>query len=281
MASRGWAEIDTNFPTMQQRVADEIGRRIVAGVWQPGDPLPVEDALASQIGVSRGVLREAVKSLVAKGMLRVRPRTGTRVLPPDHWNHLDPDVLRWKQAGDAAALLRDTGELRRIVEPEAARLAAERAGPDAVRALSDALAAMEAAAASPARGGYVEADIAFHRALLDAGGNRLLGSLGRAVEIALQHSFDVSTQTPGAVETSLPGHRAVVHAVEARDADAAAAAALGIIEAAQQEIARSPGKPEEPGKPGEPEEPGEPGKPEERGKPEESRERGEPGGHPA
>ncbi|MEU3760221.1 FadR/GntR family transcriptional regulator [Streptomyces albogriseolus] len=248
MASRGWTEIDTNFPTMQQRVADELGRRIVAGAWQPGAPLPVEDALASEIGVSRGVLREAVKSLVAKGMLRVRPRTGTRVLPPDHWNHLDPDVLRWKQAGDAAALLRDTGELRRIVEPEAARLAAERAGPDDVRALHDALAAMESAAASPARGGYVEADIAFHRALLDAGGNRLLGSLGRAVEIALRHSFDISTQTPGAVEASLPGHRAVVRAVEARDPDAAAAAVLGIIEAARQEIARSPGMPGETGR---------------------------------
>ncbi|MEU5204556.1 FadR/GntR family transcriptional regulator [Streptomyces pseudogriseolus] len=243
MASRGWAEIDTNFPTMQQRVADDLGRRIVAGAWQPGSPLPVEDALASELGVSRGVLREAVKSLVAKGMLRVRPRTGTRVLPPEDWNHLDPDVLRWKQSGDAAVLLRDTGELRRIVEPEAARLAAERACPDDVRALNDALAAMEAAAASPARGGYVAADIAFHRALLDAGGNRLLGSLGRAVEIALRHSFDVSTRTPGAVEASLPGHRAVVRAVEAGDPDAAAAAVLGIIDAARQEIARSPAKP--------------------------------------
>ena len=79
-------------------------------------------------------------------MLHVRPRTGTRVLSPEHWNHLDRDVLRWKQAGDATALLRDTGELRRI--------------------------AMEVAAARPARRGYVEADIAFHRALLDAGGNR-------------------------------------------------------------------------------------------------------------
>ncbi|MEV5269523.1 FadR/GntR family transcriptional regulator, partial [Streptomyces werraensis] len=97
---------------------------------------------------------------------------------------------------------------------------------------------------SPERGGYVEADIAFHRALLDAGGNRLLGSLGRAVEIALQHSFDISTQTPGAAEASLPGHRAVVRAVEARDPDAAAAAVLRIIEAAQQEIARSPGRPD-------------------------------------
>ncbi|WP_329132000.1 FadR/GntR family transcriptional regulator [Streptomyces sp. NBC_00670] len=247
MASRGRAEIVVEFLTMHQRVVDELGRRIAGGEWEPGGPLPVEDVLAAEIGVSRGVLREAVKALVAKGMLRVRPRTGTRVLPPEQWNHLDRDVLRWQQAGDAAALLRDTGELRRIVEPAAARLAAERAGPGEVRVLYDCLAAMEAAAAAPGRRGYVEADTAFHRALLDAGGNRLLGSLGRAVDIALEHSFHVSTRTPGAVEASLPRHRAVVRAVEARDPDAAAAAVLAIIEAADQEIARSPGRPGPPG----------------------------------
>ncbi|MFJ8142339.1 FadR/GntR family transcriptional regulator [Streptomyces sp. NPDC096013] len=243
MASRGRAEIVAHFPTAHQRVVDELGRRIVGGAWDPGDPLPVEDALAAEIGVSRGLLREAVKALVAKGMLHVRPRTGTRVRPPEHWNHLDPDVLRWKQAEDATALLRDTSELRRIVEPEAARLAAERAGPDEVRALYEALAAMEAAAANPARSGYIEADIAFHRALLDAGGNRLLGSLGRAVGIALEHSFLLSTQTPGAVEASLPAHQAVVDAVAARDPATAAAAVMAIIEAAEQEIAQSPGLP--------------------------------------
>ncbi|MFJ6646242.1 FadR/GntR family transcriptional regulator [Streptomyces sp. NPDC091290] len=243
MTSRGRTQTMGHFPTTHQRVVDLIGQRIVDGAWEPGAPLPVEDALSSEIGVSRGALREAVKSLVAKGMLHVRPRTGTRVLPPEHWNHLDPDVLRWKQTGDAAALLRDTSELRRIVEPAAARLAAERADPGHVRALRDALTAMETAAAHPGRSGYVEADIAFHRALLDAGGNRLLGSLGRAVEIALEHSFVISTQTPGAVEASLPGHRAIVRAVEAHDPAAAATAVQALIEAAEQEIARSPGMP--------------------------------------
>ncbi|MFE6286202.1 FadR/GntR family transcriptional regulator [Streptomyces sp. NPDC057877] len=231
---------------MHQRVVDELGQRIVGGAWEPGQPLPVEDALATEIGVSRGALREAVKALAAKGMLEVRPRTGTRVLAPEHWNHLDRDVLRWKQAGEPTALLRDTGELRRIVEPEAARLAADRAGPDDVRALYDALAAMETAAARPERGGYVEADIAFHRALLDASGNRLLGSLGRAVDIALEHSFHVSTQTPGAVEASLPAHRAIVDAVAAGDPAAASAAALALVEATEQEIAESPGLPRDP-----------------------------------
>ncbi|MHC3475003.1 FadR/GntR family transcriptional regulator [Streptomyces sp. 7R007] len=243
MASRERAEIVVHFRTMHQRVVDELGRRIAGGVWEPGHPLPVEDVLATEIGVSRGVLREAVKALVAKGMLDVRPRTGTRVLSPEHWNHLDRDVLRWKRAGDATALLNDTAELRRIVEPEAARLAAERAGPDDVRALHDALAAMEAAAAQPGRSGYVEADIAFHRALFDASGNRLLGSLGRAVDIALEHSFHVSTQTPGAAEASLPVHRAVVEAIAAHDPTAAAAAVRTIIEAAEKEIAQSPGLP--------------------------------------
>jgi DNA-binding FadR family transcriptional regulator len=228
---------------MHQRVVDELGRRIVEGVWEPGETLPVEDVLAAEIGVSRGVLREAVKSLAAKGMLRARPRTGTRVLPPGHWNHLDRDVLRWQQDGDPALLLRDTGELRRIVEPAAARLAALRAGADDLRALREALAAMEEAADRPGRAGWVEADIAFHRALLDASGNRLLGSLGRAVDIALEHSFAVSTQTPGAALGSLPAHRAIVAAVEARDPAAASAAVLGIIDAAQREIAASPGLP--------------------------------------
>lgn len=229
------------FRTMHQRVVDELGRRIVDGVWEPGQPLPVEDALATDIGVSRGVLREAVKALVAKGMLHVRPRTGTRVLSPEHWNHLDRDVLRWKQSGDSTALLRDTSELRRIVEPEAARLAAGRAGPVETNALYDALAAMETAAARPGLSGYIEADLAFHRALLDASGNRLLSSLGRAIDIALEHSFLVSTQTAGAVQASLPAHRAIVDAVATGDAAAAAAAVLEIIEAAERDIAESPG----------------------------------------
>ncbi|MFD5320337.1 FadR/GntR family transcriptional regulator [Streptomyces sp. NPDC127098] len=243
MTSRGWAKIVMRYRTMHQRVVDELGRRIVGGGWEPGRPLPVEDALATEIGVSRGALREAVKALAAKGMLQVRPRTGTRVLPPEQWNHLDRDVLRWQQEGDSAAMLRDTGELRRIVEPEAARLAAARARPAEVRALTDALAAMEEAATRPGRAGYVEADIAFHRALLDASGNRLLGSLGRAIDIALQHSFAVSTRTPGAVEASLPAHRAIVAAVAGGDAEAAAAAVLGIIESAEREIAASPRSP--------------------------------------
>ncbi|MFC7303433.1 FadR/GntR family transcriptional regulator [Streptomyces monticola] len=239
MTSRGGTKIVVDNRTTHQRIVDELGRRIVAGAWEPGRPLPVEDALAEETGVSRGALREAVKALAAKGMLQVRPRTGTRVLPAAHWNHLDRDVLRWQQAGDSEALLHDTGELRRIVEPEAARLAAARAHADDVRALYDALSAMESAAGEPEREGYVEADCAFHRALFDASGNRLLGSLGRAVDVALEHCFAVSTRAPGAVEGALPAHRAVVEAVESGDPAAASKAVLRIIDATEREIAES------------------------------------------
>lgn len=227
------------YRTMHQRVVDELGRRIVNGLVEPDRPLPVEDTLAAELGVSRGVLREAVKALAAKGILLTRPRTGTRVLPREHWNHLDRDVLRWQQTSDPRRLLRDIGELRRAVEPEAARLAAGRAGPGHTRAMFEALAAMESAASRPELDEYLEADIAFHRALLDASGNRLFGSLGRALDVALEHSFAVSSQTPGAVEASLPPHRALAEAVEHGRSAEASAAILAIIESAEQEIARS------------------------------------------
>ncbi len=231
------------YRTKHQLVVHELGRRIVKGQLKPDRPLPVEDTLATELGVSRGALREAVKVLAAKGMLHSRPRTGTRVLPRDQWDHLDRDVLHWQRACEPRELLRDTGELRRAVEPEAARLAAGRAGPGHIRTMFEALTAMETAAGQPDLGEYVEADMAFHRALLDASGNRLLASLGRALDVALQHSFAVSSQTPGAVEASLPAHRAIAEAVEGGRPSEASAAILTIIESAEREIARSPGLP--------------------------------------
>lgn len=246
-ASRGWTKIVEQYRTKHQRVVDELGRRIVKGLLAPDRPLPVEDTLAADLGVSRGALREAVKVLAAKGMLRTRPRTGTHVLPRSHWHHLDRDLLQWQQTCEPWQLLRDTGELRRAVEPEAARLAAGRAGPGHIRAMFEALEAMEAAAAHPGLGEFVEADMAFHRALLDASGNRLLGSLGRALEVALEHSFAVSSQTPGAVGASLPSHRALAEAIQGRRPSEASAAILAIIEGAGQEIARAPGLPGENG----------------------------------
>src|ERR1041384_698122 len=77
-------------------VVHDIGVRIVRGDLQPGDPLPTEEELGSQLAVSRTVLREAVKVLAAKRLVDSRPKTGTRVLDRSDWNLLDPDVLAWQ-----------------------------------------------------------------------------------------------------------------------------------------------------------------------------------------
>jgi DNA-binding FadR family transcriptional regulator len=87
------------------------------------------------------------------------------------------------------------------------------------------------------------ADIAFHRALLDASGNRLFGSLGRALDVVLEHGFAVSSRTQGAVEASLPHHRALAGAVAGGRSAEASAAILASIDAAKEEIARSPASP--------------------------------------
>ena len=108
---------------------DLLGEAIVSGHYAVGGALPPEPMLCETLGVSRTVVREAVKSLVAKGLLVTGPKLGTRVLPEEHWNWFDPDVVVWQSRDRPVAreFLRDLQELRRVVEPAAVRLAAERA----------------------------------------------------------------------------------------------------------------------------------------------------------
>ena len=104
---------------------DRVGAAIVAGRYPPGTAIPPEPVLCEQLGVSRTVVREAVKSLIAKGLVTSGPKVGTRVLPPEHWNWFDPDVIVWQsQAGLTPEFLKDLQELRRVVEPAAVRMAA-------------------------------------------------------------------------------------------------------------------------------------------------------------
>jgi DNA-binding FadR family transcriptional regulator len=107
---------------------DHIGEAIVAGRYTAGMSMPPEPVLCEELGVSRTVVREAVKSLIAKGLVTTGPKVGTRVLTEEHWNWFDPDVIAWKaKAGITPEFLRDLLELRRLVEPAAVRMAAERA----------------------------------------------------------------------------------------------------------------------------------------------------------
>ena len=120
-------------------VVHTIGLQIVSGHLRPGDPLPPEDELTSDLAVSRTVLREAVRVLAAKGLVLARPKTGTRVRERSDWNILDPDVLSWRaEAGYDQKLYEETTEVRLAIEPLAARLelAADDLQPDRVDDLS-------------------------------------------------------------------------------------------------------------------------------------------------
>jgi DNA-binding FadR family transcriptional regulator len=220
--------------TFQEQVLHQLGRDICAGRYQPGQVLPPEAELCERFAFSRIVIREAIKSLAAKGMLEVKRRIGTLVLEPARWNLFDPDIIGWRAESDVVdpEMSRDLLELRRIVEPAAVRLAAVRASSDERKALRAAYMAMERAVAG--KGDYVKADLAFHATILHACGNQYLRQMQEAMSAILQASFQVISEKPGGPAFSLPMHEAVCLAIEAHDAVAAERAALVLLD--QSEI---------------------------------------------
>ena len=200
-----------------------LGRRIVAGRFRVGEALPVEPELCRQFAVSRTTLREAVKKLHGKGLVAIGPKTGTRVQPQAAWNQLDPDVLGWRMCGAPDPdLLRQLYEMRQTVEPEACRLAAINADGAARRAIADAFVRLAAAHLDPAR--VVEADVAFHMAIIEATRNVFLVSLASAIRATLGFSFALGVPEKPFSASELRRHRLIMEAIVARRADVAARA---------------------------------------------------------
>lgn len=213
---------------LHEHVVDEIGARIVRGDYKPDEALPVEDALVTQLGVSRTVVREAIKVLAQKNLLQVRTRTGTRVRPSVRWNQLDPDILRWRFAGRFdAKLISDLIDLRRIIEPAAAGLAAQRATPAMHRCLRDALAEMgDESLVSE----HIAADLRFHLGILEATGNDLLCGLRHSLEGALTFAIGFSTHTKDDGLSSMALHRAVLDGIVAGDPARAQTAMAALVD---------------------------------------------------
>src|ERR1700692_4136274 len=151
-----------------------MGEQICSGKFAPGDILPAEPVLAEERQVSRITIRETMKSLSAKGMLEVRRRYGTIVLPRSQWQLFDPDVITWRARAAAIdeCLIQDLMELRLIIEPNAAKLAAKRATAEDRVAVRRAFKSMERAVAG--QGEYVPADLAFHGGILAACHNQFI-----------------------------------------------------------------------------------------------------------
>jgi DNA-binding FadR family transcriptional regulator len=214
---------------------DHLGEAIVAGRYAEGASVPPEPMLCEELGVSRTVVREAVKSLIAKGLVTSGPKVGTRVLPAEQWNWFDPDVIAWQsKAGLTREFLRDLQELRRIVEPAAVRMAAERATAADIAGLETAFAGM--VQAIDEQGDYVTHDLRFHQGLLRACHNRMLVQMSKALAALLRTSFEISTSRKDGPRNSLPLHRAVPDAVIARDAERAERAILVLIDGAREDI---------------------------------------------
>ncbi len=195
-----------------------LGAAIVRGEIAPGSVLPPEHELETRYGAGRSVVREAMKTLAAKGLVSVRPRHGTHVRPVHDWTLLDRDVLGWMRTGDGLDrdLLIALEETRAIIEPAAAALAAHRATVDDHQRITAALAAM--AAGQDDSQAAIAADKQFHLAILDATHNPVLRSFRGAIDAILSAVFDVAV---GVFAGNLPNHAAVARAIA--DGDAAAA----------------------------------------------------------
>jgi len=206
--------------SLHGQVAHDIGSRILQGDLQPGQILPNEATLSAELSVSRTALREAIKVLAAKGLVESRPKTGTKIRPRESWNFLDPDILSWLFASgpnrQAAIIL---FEVRQIVEPQAAAMAAERADADQITGIRKAYQEMAAADGDVEAG--IEPDLRFHQLILAATGNELLRSLGAMIETALAASFKVSSSHPDVKLNSLDLHKSVLDAIIAGDPDGA------------------------------------------------------------
>lgn len=221
---------------------------IVGGALGAGDPLPREADLAQQFGVSRGVARECVRSLEERGLIAVKHGRRATVNPDDAWDRFSPEVLAALLASDRAAdVLGEYLECRRLLEIEAAGLAAERAQERDLVALSEAFGRMMASAertpGNPAAEDlFHEADIAFHRAVIGATGNRALGRMTEPIHLALATARRPLARPALRLQRGIPEHRRILSAIAAGDGKEARAAMrdhLRTVEGYLGEYARS------------------------------------------
>lgn len=182
------------------------------------------------------MLRESIRVLSTKGLLDARQKRGTFITAPESWDMLDQDVLRWRaESDDSSRLFDELAEVRLIIEPAAARLAAMRAEPADLTALESALEQMRCAAdaGQVAADAAAEADIVFHATVLRATHNRLIAGLRGVIEQGLRERDLIVHAEPDA-DDPVPGHREVADAIARRDHDEAGAAMRSLLENASR-----------------------------------------------
>jgi DNA-binding FadR family transcriptional regulator len=222
---------------LHHAVAEDIGARILKGEFAPGTLLPNEAEWCQAYKVSRTAVREAIRMLAAKGLVVSRPKIGSRVEPRERWNLLDREVLGWYGAAmDPEKFLISIQQMRRIVEPEAAALAARNHTARQMKTIEE---AMEAMRTLTVHEEVVAADVRFHLAILAAAGNEFLVPLGFLIDSALASVFDYTRRRNDDPYYALPLHEAIVTAIRRRKPEQARLAAKRLLSDTDSVIDRS------------------------------------------
>ncbi|SFT56485.1 FadR/GntR family transcriptional regulator [Mesorhizobium sp. YR577] len=214
--------------TQHGHVIRDLGIGIVSGRYPENTIMPGDAELQQQYGVSRTVLREAFKTLAAKGVVQPKAKIGTRVLERRNWNMFDPDILHWYvETGVDSAFLMSLQEMRLALEPEAARLAAQRRTKDQIARLHHWVNQMSDTVAAS----FVESDLQFHITVAEASANPFMRSISTLVEVALATTFTISSPIPNSERHALTveKHRQIALAIENSQEEAASAAMRAVI----------------------------------------------------
>jgi DNA-binding FadR family transcriptional regulator len=222
-------------------LVEQLGRAIVRGDLPVGQTLPGDAELLARFQVSRTVLREAMKTLSAKGLVTARARVGTRVRECGHWNLFDPDVLTWHLETELdSAFFANISEVRLALEPFAAALASERASPEDISRLKYLAKEMGRPGHTPET--LAVADLHFHLAVADTSKNPFLRSVGAIIEAALLAAFRLSSSNKAVdfVDSISENHLRIVEAIEQRDPRAAHAAMEKVIRIGIERVIPAP-----------------------------------------
>lgn len=216
----------------KNNITEYLARQIIGGELKHNDFLPNEIDFAADFGVSRTMIRDVLKNLEVKGFIERKTNVGTRVRSIHSWNLLDKEVLEWSRGIlTQSRFLLSLTELRLIIEPQAAALAAIRANDIDLQLIRDNFSRMWDSELNTNKVTLnTEADIDFHKAIIKASGNLFISQIGGAIQAALHHTIYLSNKANVDHEASLECHRRVLTSIENRNPEGAYAGMCCVLE---------------------------------------------------